>query len=37
MSILSKDSIKGAEVLRDTWGIPHIRAQSETDAFAALG
>ncbi len=30
-------AIDGARVWRDTWGIPHIRAATESDAFAALG
>ena len=25
------------EIVRDTWGIPHVRAQSEHDVFFAQG
>ena len=29
--------VKGATITRDTWGVPHIEAESEADAYFALG
>lgn len=29
--------VKGATITRDTWGVPHIEAESERDAYFALG
>ncbi|WP_178131198.1 penicillin acylase family protein [Reyranella sp. CPCC 100927] len=32
-----RGGISGADIWRDAWGIPHIKARSQAEAFAALG
>lgn len=37
MTADARGGMQGADIWRDTWGIPHIKARSQAEAFAGLG